>query len=1568
MGLLILAQMGFSQGNGEFDLQVLASYQSGVFDEGAVEIAAYDPDTKRVFFTNADANTIGVLDITYPHQPVLISEISQDAYGDGVNSVAVKNGVVAVAVEAEAVDANGLITFWSTDGDFITSVEVGVLPDMVTFTPDGQKVLVANEGEPSDDYMTDPEGSVSIIDISGGVMGATATQVSFSDYNDDYAHLLNKGVRLFGPNASTAQDLEPEYITVSPDNKWAYVGLQENNAFALINLESNSLVDIYPLGTKDHSSGTPSLQEYILNETEGWPELGTPVYDGGQDPVMLGGFSGLYFDPTESSSDEMVFYAIPDRGPNGDAVGRGNVTPASESNLRPFKLPDYQGRFVKFSINRNSGDIQLLEQVLLTQKDGKTPITGRGNIPGWDETPVTYADANTQWANEDFVDGNGQAYHQLNFDPYGGDFEGILRDSNGDFWMCDEYRPAIYQFSPDGQLKERYVPRGTSTLGSTPQPAGFYGSETLPEVYSKRRANRGFEAIALDTDTGILYAFIQTPLYNPNSSTRNQSDVIRVLGINPADGMPVSEYVYLLERNRNDGLSLGRVDKIGDAVYVGNGQFMILERDSSVPGQNKGKKYVFKFDLKGATNILGTALSLKTESTGPNDKTLEMMTADDLWAAGITPVTKTKVVNLPSIGYLPSDKPEGIALLPNGSIAVINDNDFGLAGAGVSDMSSLGIISFGDNNGFDASNRSADVDITNRPTQGYFMPDAIASYEVDGELYIVTVNEGDSRDYDGYSEEERIGDVILDPEVFPNAATLQLEENLGRLNMTTASGDLDGDGDFDVLHSYGARSFTIWDQYGNLLFDSGDELERKTFELLPDNFNSTNDDNDSRKNRSDDKGPEPEAVEIARIGDQIYALIGLERIGGIMVYNVTDPQNPTYVSYVNNRNFDVAAETPEAGDLGVESLVFVPAEQSPTKNPLVIAGNEVSGSLTLFSVNEAKTDILFDEEIAITDFEPTKMVVPPSPLKTQVVFVGGHDIVETTPTYGNPQGRAVAKEWHDFIGFTPDDSGESIGWVTVNHEMIYRDDHIGDGGGMTAFRIERTRDGKIGVVDQTLEDGREGKFFNVDFVNTVGETGMNCGGIIGPNGRIWTAEEWFRGNTSSIWNGNFRGADRPDSWNPHNPAPMTQSYGVRDTSDFTVNAPEFPIINGMTIKKYQNFNYMTEVDPKQAKAIRKQYNWGRAGWEGGAISNDGKYVYLGIDGSPAPWVRFTADVAFDFTEGALEVYKHDNPAGQRWIEVPMNEENILGGLTNYAWSVGATMYVRNEWVTIDRKTGIIYWTETGRDSRSSGPGILFNALTSSTNAVVAPHHQTQAMSLGLANALDENYQDYYGRVLYYDPSTEEVGVAVNGGPYFASSPDLAEYPAKHLSNPDGLSVMEIDGQNFLMIQEDLNGSSFGRTPAGISNRLCELYLLDIRNIPASVDDLIRVTAVPQGAEITGAVQVDERTILVNSQHPNADNPFPYNHSLTLAIHGFDQIEVDGLGEPDPDQLKRDGLAVNPLTREVYLDEVSDYALYNDQGHRLKVYRQTNQFEIGELSSGDYFVQNARKELFKLTIQ
>lgn len=479
------------------ELEHISTFHTGIFDEGAAEIVAFDAESQRLFFTNADNNAVTILDISDPANPTEINNIDLDAFGNGVNSVSVFDGLVAVAVEADPVTAPGEVVFFDIDGNFLNSFTVGALPDMLRFTPDGQKVVVANEGEP--DEGIDPEGSISIIDLSDGVANATVTTADFTAFNGG----VPAGVRIFPNVASIAQDLEPEYITVSEDSQTAFATLQEANAIAVIDIASSTVVDILPLGLKNHS----------------------------------------------------------------------------------------------------------------------------------------------------------------------------------------------------------------------------------------------------------------------------------------------------------------------------------------------------------------------------------------------------------------------------------------LAG-----------------NGLDASDDDGVINITNWPVFGMYMPDAITSFSIGGETYLVTANEGDDR-----GEDDRIKDLDLDPVAFPNAGDLQEDENLGRLGVSTINGDTDGDGDYDELWSYGARSFSIWSEEGALIYDSGDDFEQITAAAFPDNFNASNDENDA-EGRSDNKGPEPEAVEIGKIGNTIYAFIGLERIGGIMMYDVTDPKNPEFVQYLNNRDFDEDVETPEAGDLGVEEILFIDAKDTPNCEYLLVTANEVSGTVSIFSV------------------------------------------------------------------------------------------------------------------------------------------------------------------------------------------------------------------------------------------------------------------------------------------------------------------------------------------------------------------------------------------------------------------------------------------------------------------------------------------------------------------------------------------------------------------------------------------------------------------------------------------
>lgn len=481
--------------DGGIELVAIGSYASGA-GEGAAEISAYDAGSQTLIVTNGATSTLDFISLADPANPELIVELDLEEFGGAANSVDVYNGVAAVTIDGAEASDPGSLLFFNVAGEFLTSVEVGVVPDMVTFTPDGSTLLVANEAEPNDDYSIDPEGSISIVDFSGGVEGLSQDSVitaGFEAFNDN----VPEGVRVFGPDATVAQDLEPEYIAVSPDGATAYAVLQENNAVAVVDVASAEVTAIVPLGFKDHS-----------------------------------------------------------------------------------------------------------------------------------------------------VEGNG----------------------------------------------------------------------------------------------------------------------------------------------------------------------------------------------------------------------------------------------------------------------------------------------------FDASNEDGAINIQTWPTLGMYQPDAIYAIEIDGAVYLLTANEGDSRDYDGYSEETRVADLPLDPDAFPNAEELQMESNLGRLNTTTANGDTDGDGDFDLIYSYGARSFTVWGADGSLIFDSGDEFEQIFAEIAPERFNSQGD-AESFDNRSDDKGPEPEGIVAGFVNDVPYAFIGLERIGGVLVYDLTDPTAPTFVTYAFNE-----------GDIAPEGLVFISADESPNGNPLLVVTNEVSGTVTVFEV------------------------------------------------------------------------------------------------------------------------------------------------------------------------------------------------------------------------------------------------------------------------------------------------------------------------------------------------------------------------------------------------------------------------------------------------------------------------------------------------------------------------------------------------------------------------------------------------------------------------------------------
>lgn len=258
-------------------------------------------------------------------------------------------------------------------------------------------------------------------------------------------------------------------------------------------------------------------------------------------------------------------------------------------------------------------------------------------------------------------------------------------------------------------------------------------------------------------------------------------------------------------------------------------------------------------------------------------------------------------------------------------------------------------------NEFDASDRDNAINIRNWPVKGLYQSDAIASYRVRGRTYYVTANEGDDRnDFIPGEETRRVSALAtspgLDPAVFGDITALRNNAALGRLQVTPATSARNSLGQLTELELIGARSFTIWADDGTRVFDSGADFERITAERYPLNFNASND-NNTFDDRSDAKGPEPEGVVVGTVRGRTFAFIGLERIGGVMIYDVTDPENATFVDYVNNRDFTLSPTGATPTDNGPEGLAFIEARDSPTRQPLLVIGNEVSGTTTIYSVD-----------------------------------------------------------------------------------------------------------------------------------------------------------------------------------------------------------------------------------------------------------------------------------------------------------------------------------------------------------------------------------------------------------------------------------------------------------------------------------------------------------------------------------------------------------------------------------------------------------------------------------------
>jgi hypothetical protein len=265
------------------------------FDESAAEIVAYHSGSKTAFLVNSNSGAVDVVDLSDVTSPTITLQI--DVAGDvetavadlsdgdlgGVNSVDVSGDYMAVAVEADTKQDTGYIAFYNVDGTFVSAEAAGALPDKVGFSPDGKYAVVANEGEPNDDYSNDPEGTITVIDVSGGFDIPVVATADFTDFNVGGSKSLSGPVRVSAKSESVAQDLEPEFIAFSDDSGTAYATLQENNAVAVIDLASADVTTVLGIGFKDY--GLPGNEIDASNRDGGvnlnsWSIFGTYMPDG----------------------------------------------------------------------------------------------------------------------------------------------------------------------------------------------------------------------------------------------------------------------------------------------------------------------------------------------------------------------------------------------------------------------------------------------------------------------------------------------------------------------------------------------------------------------------------------------------------------------------------------------------------------------------------------------------------------------------------------------------------------------------------------------------------------------------------------------------------------------------------------------------------------------------------------------------------------------------------------------------------------------------------------------------------------------------------------------------------------------------------------------------------------------------------------------------------------------------------------------------------------------------------------------------------------------------------------
>lgn len=344
--------------------------------------------------------------------------------------------------------------------------------------------------------------------------------------------------------------------------------------------------------------------------------------------VRKGGFGS---DACAFPGDSSKFYLITDRGPNIDFKG-----PEGKGKL--FPVPEFNPEIGLFQFQKD-GSVKQIKAISLKAPDGKK-ITGLPNPKGKGATGEIAYDLNDRI---------------LGLDEYGLDSEGLVAMKDGSFWVSDEYGPHIVHFSKKGVELERISPYGITTNG-----------RKIPAVLANRRANRGMEGLAKTPDEKYLVGIMQSTLYNPSKKEVVNNRLIRIVKFELATG---KIWQYLYQQNKE-------TDSCCGITALSNDEFIVIERDGKFAGEENAHKYLFKINLKDATDVNGDMTSKNGMLI--DGKTLEQCTQAEVLDAGITFVKKELVTDLVAEISYGHDKLEGLWLKDNHTICVANDNDFAL--------------------------------------------------------------------------------------------------------------------------------------------------------------------------------------------------------------------------------------------------------------------------------------------------------------------------------------------------------------------------------------------------------------------------------------------------------------------------------------------------------------------------------------------------------------------------------------------------------------------------------------------------------------------------------------------------------------------------------------------------------------------------------------------------------------------------------------------------------------------------------------------------------------------------